>query len=163
MNIKDIPEELLDKREQIECSFIFTFYKDMSLLSDYITTVINGEDIITEDGQFYYGLILGLYRAGYQVADNMSLYTYLEDKKETKKKFEERGGFNTVKEITDIVNVNNLDGNYDELVKNNILIRLNEEGFNVIKDLKKSDEPSPFPALTQIEVYGTVCTDHENE
>ena len=24
-----------------------------------------------------------------------------------------------------------------------------------IKDLIKSDDPSPFPALTQIEVYGT--------
>ena len=33
----------------------------------------------------------------------------------------------------------------------------------ILRDLKKSDEPSPFPALTQIEVYGTVCTDHENE
>ena len=147
MNIKDIPEELLDKREQIECSFIFTFYKDMSLLSDYITTVINGEDIITEDGQFYYGLILGLYKAGYQVADNMSLHTFLEDKKTIKKKFEERGGFSTVKEITDIVNVNNLDGNYDELVKNNILIRLNEEGFDVLKDLNK------FKEMTSEEVY----------
>ena len=62
MDIKNIPEELLDKREQIECSFIFTFYKDMSLIPDYETIVINGEDIITSDGQFYYGLILGLNR-----------------------------------------------------------------------------------------------------
>ena len=29
--------------------------------------------------------------------------------------------------------------------------------YLILKDLKKSDEPSPFPALTQIEVYGTVC------
>lgn len=142
MNFKDIPDELLDKREQIECSFIFTFYKDMSLLPDYSMTVINGEDIITEDGQFYYGLILGLSKAGYQVADSMSIHTYLEDKKSIKDKFEERGGFSTVKDITDIINVNNLDGNYDELVKNNILIRLYENGFNVLKDLDKFKEMS---------------------
>lgn len=147
MDIKDIPEELLDKREQIECSFIFTFFKDMSLLSDYSMNITNGEDIITEDGQFYYGLILGLSKAGYQVADNMSLHTYLEDKKTIKKKYEERGGFNTIKEITDIVNVNNVDANYDELVKNNMLIRLNESGFDVIKDLNK------FNKMTSEEVY----------
>ena len=147
MDIKEIPEELLDKREQIECSFIFTFYKDMSLLPDYVLNVINGEDIITEDGQFYYGLILGLSKAGYQVADSMSIHTYLEDKKHTKQKFEERGGFATVKEITDIVNVNNIDATYDELVKNNMLIRLNSEGFDVIKDLKK------FKQMSSEEVY----------
>jgi replicative DNA helicase len=114
----------------------------MSLLSDYSMTVINGEDIITEDGQFYYGLILGLSKAGYQVADSMSIHTYLEDKKSIKDKFEERGGFSTVKDITDIINVNNLDGNYDELVKNNILIRLYENGFDVLKDLDKFKEMS---------------------
>ena len=32
----------------------------------------------------------------------------------------------------------------------------------VLKDLKKSDEPSPFPALTQIEVYGTVWNEDED-
>ena len=33
----------------------------------------------------------------------------------------------------------------------------------IIKDLKKSDEPSPFPALTQIEVYGYVWNEEEND
>ena len=33
----------------------------------------------------------------------------------------------------------------------------------VLKDLIKSDEPSPFPALTQIEVYGTVWNGDEND
>lgn len=33
----------------------------------------------------------------------------------------------------------------------------------ILRDLIKSDEPSPFPALTQIEVYGTVCKDNGNE
>ena len=33
----------------------------------------------------------------------------------------------------------------------------------ILKDLKKSDEPSPFPALTQIEVYGRVLNEAEND
>lgn len=33
----------------------------------------------------------------------------------------------------------------------------------VLKDLIKSDEPSPFPALTQIEVYGTVWNEDKND
>lgn len=35
--------------------------------------------------------------------------------------------------------------------------------YLVLRDLKKSDEPSPFPALTQIEVYGTVCKENAND
>ena len=147
MKIKDVPEELLDKREQIECSFVFTFYKDMSLLPDYMMNVINGEDIITRDGQFYYGLIQGLAKAGYQVADAMSIHTYLEDKKNIKEKFDEYGGFGTIQEITNIINVNNLEGNYDELVKNNMLIRLYESGFDVLNDIEK------FKKMSSEEVY----------
>ncbi len=33
----------------------------------------------------------------------------------------------------------------------------------ILKDLIKSEEPSPFPALTQIEVYGTVCGDDDKD
>lgn len=147
MNIKEIPKELLNKREQIECSFIFTFYKDMSLLGDYEKNVINGEDIITEDGQYYYNLIQGLAKAGYQVADNLSITTFLEDKKNIKKMYDERGGYSTIKEITDLINPDNVDATYDELTKSNMLIRLHEKGFNVTDDVDK------FKQMSSEELY----------
>lgn len=146
MNIKEIPKELMEKRDQIECSFILSMYKDMTLVEQYLN-VKNGEDIITPDGEFYYGLIQGLHSAGYNVADNMSICTFLEDKKTLKDGFERRGGMTTIKEITSLLNVDNIDAYFDEVNKSNLLIRLNNAGFNVIEKLDK------FRDMTSEDVY----------
>lgn len=140
------PKELLEKREVIECNFVFSLYKDMSLLADY-NNIINGEDIITEDGQFYYGILKGLQKAGYSEADNMSIYSYLEDKKTLKDGWERRGGQSTFKELIDLSSTANIDAYYDELCKNNLLINLNKKGFDVISNLKK------FKEMSSEEVY----------
>ena len=139
MKNKDIPKELLEKRQVLECNFVLSLYKDMTLLNDY-NNIINGEDLITEDGQFYYGILQGLKKAGFNSADNMSIYTYLEDKKTLKDGWERRGGSATVKEITNLLSLNNIDAYYDDLVKNNLLIRLHQSGFNVLSKLDKFNE-----------------------
>ena len=146
MDTTNIPAELLEKREVIECNFVLSLFKDLNLVNEY-QNVVNGEDIITEDGQFYYGLAQGLIKNGYQVADNMSIHTYLEDKEILRKGWEKRGGFATVKEITDLLSLSNIDAYHDEVVKNNLLIRLHNAGFPVIKDLNK------FKDMDSEEVY----------
>lgn len=141
MDISTIPAELMEKRNVIECNWIFNLYKDIGLVSDY-PQVVNTEDIITKDGIFYYGLICNMAKAGYSVADNASIYAYLSDKKDLLARFEEYGGYSTVQEITNLLNPENIDVYYDELVKSNLLIRLNERGFPVVKELDKLKEMS---------------------
>lgn len=131
----EIKEELLVKRDAIECNWIFSLYKNISAIGDY--KIDPSEDLITEDGKFYYGLANALFKAGYTVIDNMSIYTYIEDKKTIKKMFEERGGYQTIKDITDCINDSNIDAYYDELIKSNLLIRLDKAGFNVVQNLDK--------------------------
>jgi len=143
---KDIPKELLEKRQVLECNFVLSLYKDMSLMNDY-SNIVNGEDLITEDGQFYYGILQGMKKAGFNSADNMSIYTYLEDKKTLKDGWERRGGSGTVKEITNLLSLNNIDAYYDDLVKDNLLIRLHQAGFNVLNKLDK------FKEMSSNEVY----------
>ena len=96
---------------------------------------------------FYYGLIQNMRKAGYSVADNMSIYEYLADKKTLKDGFERRGGYASVQEITSLLNLNNLEVYYDELVKNNLLIRLHEKGFSIVKNIEK------FKDMTAEDVY----------
>ena len=146
MKTKDIPKELLEKRATIECNFILSLYKNPELISDY-KNVINGEDIITDDGQFYYGIAQGMYKAGYNVFDNMSIYEYLEDKKALKDGWERRGGSGTVKEITNLLSLNNIDAYYDDLVKYNLLNRLYLAGFDVLSKLDK------FKQMSSEDVY----------
>ena len=146
MNVSNIPEELLQKRDAIECNFIMSLWKMPDLIPDY-RNIENGEDIFTEDGQFYYGIITALYKAGYKTFDNMSVYTFLEDKKTLKKGFEKRGGWNTIEEITSLLSEENFNTYYDELIKNNLLIRLYNKGFNIIDKLDK------FNQMTSSEIY----------
>ena len=101
MALNDYPEKLRIKRDAIECNFIFSLYKEPSLIDDY-KNIENGTDIITEDGMFYYGLAQQLYKSGYQAFDNISLYTFLEDKKVLKSGFEDRGGYKSITEITSL-------------------------------------------------------------
>ena len=107
MALNDYPEKLITKRDAIECNFIFALYKEPSLIDDY-KNVVNGTDILTDDGMFYYGLAQQLYKAGYQAFDNISLYTFLEDKKTLKEGFEDRGGYKSITEITSLINVDNI-------------------------------------------------------
>ena len=146
IDIKKVPKELLEKREMVECNFIFSLYQDIDLFHDY-RHVKPEEDIITEDGQYYYTLGIAMVNAGYQTLDGMSFVTFLEDNKDLKKGFEQRGGYKTIQEIEAVVSVDNVDTYYDELCRSNMLIHLHNQGFNVIKNL------NTFKEMTSDQVY----------
>lgn len=97
---------------------------------------------MTEDGTFYYGLAEGMIRAGYSTLDNISIHTYLSDKEVLRKGYERRGGYKTIQDITSLLNADNAPVYYDELIKNNMLLRLHKAGFNVVKDIEKLNQMS---------------------
>lgn len=141
MDLAKYPKELTVKRDAIECNFIFALYKDPTLMDDY-KNIVNGTDILTEDGMFYYGLAQQLHKAGYQAFDNISLYSFLEDKKTLKSGFEDRGGYRSITEITSLINTDNIGTYYDELIKSNMFLRLYDSGFNVVDNLEKLSQMS---------------------
>ena len=137
--MSEYPKELTNKRDIIECNFIFCLYKEPECIDDY-KNVVNNEDIVTDDGMFYYGLAQKLWESGYRVFDNISIYAFLEDKKTLKAGFERRGGYKAVTDVTSLLNIDNIDSYYDELVKNNMLRRLYDAGFDIMKDINKLNE-----------------------
>lgn len=139
MNLQEYPKELIKKRNEIEGNFVMSLFKQPELIDEY-NNIKNGEDILTEDAIFYYGIAQNMYKLGYQVLDNVSICTYLHDKDSLKAGFERRGGFKTIQDITSIINIENIETNYDELIKNNMLLRLYEAGFPVMQNLKKLNE-----------------------
>lgn len=137
INIKELPDQLIEGRQEIECNFIISLYKDPDLIGLYKSKINEDNDIITDAGQFYYGLALGLEKAGYNTFDDMAIITYLSDKNTAKKKFEEYGGLATLHEMIGLVNENNADTYYDSLAKNNFLTKLYLKGFDVLRDYDK--------------------------
>lgn len=146
MDFQKVPDELKQNREIIECNFIFSLYVDISLVDEF-TKVQNGEDIITQDGIFYYGLAQQLYKNGFSDITDMSIKAYVEDKPIIKDGYEKRGGWSSIQDILNVTSVDNVYAYYDELVKSNMLIRMHEAGFNVLSNLEK------FTKMTSTEVY----------
>jgi len=139
-----VPDELMANRQQLECNFIFSLWQDMADIDAY-KSIVNGTDIITEDGMFYYGILTQLNKLGYTVIDEATLSVFLADKKALKDGFDNRGGVKTIQEITSLIDINNKEGYHDALVKSTALINLHKMGFGI--DLKKVSQ------MTSNEVY----------
>ena len=144
--MNNIPEILLEGREMIECNFIFSVYKELEVIPDY-KSIQSGRDITTKDGRFYWELANAMYKNGYKTIDNLSVYTFLDNKKEALAEFENRGGWKTLEDIMMLVNIDNRDAYYDELCKSNLLINLWKAGFDVLDNLEK------FKTVSSEDVY----------
>jgi replicative DNA helicase len=135
--LESYPKDLTSTRNMIEANFIFCLWKNVDLFGDYEREVRADRDLLTTDGRFYYSLGYEMYKLGYRSFDDASIYSYVEGKEVLKEGFSKRGGYKTVDEIKRILNEDNIDTYYDELVKSNMLLNLHDKGFNVISELKK--------------------------
>lgn len=143
--ITEYPKELVSNRNQIEALFVFCLWKNPELYDDY--EIVADRDFLTHDAKFYYSLGYELYKKGYKSFDDASIYSYIDDKETLKEGFNRRGGYKTVEELKSIVNDENVDTYYDELIKSNILLSLYDKGFNVI------DELSTYQKMTTAQLY----------
>lgn len=148
MKLSDYPKELTEGRESAEAMFIFCLWKNPELFADYKQLNENDDETIkTEDGIFYFSLGKQLYAKGYKSFDHVSIYSFLETKPTVKRHFDTLGGYHSVDELRSLVNVENVDAYYDNLVKMNILLSLYEKGFNVVQNIGK------FREMTSQQVY----------
>lgn len=135
--LTDYPIELTKNRNVLEGNFIFTLWKDTDLYGDYGKDIVVGRDILTADGVFYYQLGYELYKAGYNSFDEVTIYTHLQGNDVLTSGFESRGGYSTVQQFKDILDVVNIETYFDNLIKNNTLLQLHDKGFDVQTDLHK--------------------------
>lgn len=122
------PEELLEKRKTIEGNTIGCIANDLLLLDD---SMLKDSDYITKDGRFLFSLFKGLRERGCTVADEVTVLTNISDN--VRDKLNEFGGWKAVQKLTDAFNVKNFDVFLDELLKNNIYLRLYDKGFNLLE------------------------------
>lgn len=135
--LEKYPKELVKNRTIIEGNFIFCLWKDPELYGDYYKKINVNKDLLLDDSRFYYSIGLEMYNLEYESFDEATVAIYLENRETLKDGFDNRGGYQTVKEIIRILNEENVTTYYDELVRSNILLNLYDKGFNVEKDLDK--------------------------
>ena len=140
------PKEFLEKRREIEANTIGCIAGDLLLLDD---SMLKAGDYITKDGRFLFNLLKGLRDRGCTIADEVTVITNSSDT--MKEKLDEVGGWAKVQSIIDICNTKNFDVFLDNLLKNNIYLKLYDKGFNLLDrvTLENGKEVVPYKAFEE--------------
>lgn len=132
----------MQNRKIIEANVIFSLYKNPDLYKDYINKLDIFNSFELEESQFFYSIGSNIIKQGYNVIDEVAMEAYLIDKPNTKDIYYEYGGWKTIKEMIGIVEIDNFEKYYDDLLKYNILKELSKKGFNTkdvpIKELNSN-------------------------
>ena len=148
MEKKECLQKINAKRKEIEAPFVFCLWKDPDLYNEY--KFVNEKDentLRTEDARFYFNLGRGLYKAGYKKFDDISVYTFLQDKPNIKKQFDDYGGYREVETLKGLVNENNVDAYFDKIAKMNVLDNMCNMMF------KAFDDNERFNGMNSQQVY----------
>lgn len=145
---KHLDKRLTEGRLAIEGTVVSCLWKNPDLFLDYKSN-LSEDSFITEDGRFYYVLGNALYKTGAEVFDEATVLTFLQKNESLKEGYEKRGGYCSIKLAMDSIDVKNANSYIDNLLKGNMLISFQKEGFNIfntvtITENDKDKEVIPF-------------------
>lgn len=125
------PAQLLKNRIEIEGNVVSCFFKDMLLLDD---TCFERDNFITADGRFYFAMLNQLRKKGFYSLDEVTILSNLPE--ETIEIYEDKGGWEAIQHQIDIINVQNFDTYIDLLYRENIILNMHDDGFNLLKEIE---------------------------
>lgn len=102
----------------------------MLLLDD---TSFEQKDFITSDGLFYFSMLCQLRQKGFYSLDEITILSNTSE--DVIERYEAIGGWDAIQHLIDIINVQNFDTYIDILYRENILLRMHEDGFNLLKEI----------------------------
>ena len=129
------PEELLEGRITVEGNVCASIFKDPLLLDE---NKLEPSDFLTKDGRFYFGLAKSLRKSGLVVFDEVGILS--NSSENVIERFEDLGGFDTIENMTGIISLQNWDTFSDTLNRENIILKLYNNGFNLLKEVEYKDK-----------------------
>ena len=132
------PEELLEGRISIEGNVIACLAKDVTLIDD---SKLNSKLFLSKDGRFYFGLIDDIRKKKFNYIDEVTILSNSSEK--VLKVFEEKGGFDALQNMIDVVNLSNYHTYLDLLYRENLLCSLYLDGFNLFKEIEINKKSIP--------------------
>lgn len=124
------PAQLLKGRIETEGNVISCLFKDMLLIDD---TSLVQEDFITSDGLFYFSMLKVLRDKGFYSLDEVTILSNLPE--DVIERYEDIGGWESIQHQIEIINVENFDTYIDILYRENILLHMSDDGFNLLKEI----------------------------
>ena len=107
----------------------------MLLLDD---TTFEKDDFITVDGRFYFSLLKDLRKKGFYSLDEITILS--NSKQEVIDRYEDCGGWDSIQHQMDIINTQNFDTYIDILYRENVMLRMCDDGFNLLKEINIKDK-----------------------
>ena len=137
------PEALLSGRIEVEGNVLGCFFKDMLYLDE---VKLDTDSFITQEGRFYYAMMKKLRQQGYTSLDEVTIMSSLPES--VVEEYKELGSWETIQHQVDIINDKNFDTYLDNLYRENILLNMCRDGFNLEKPIEIRDkEVSPLKFL----------------
>ena len=136
---------------EAEGNVISCFFKDMLLLDD---TTFEQHDFITKDGLFYFSMLKKLREQGFYSLDEITILSNLSEN--AIKRYTDMGGWDSIQHQIDIINTQNFDVYIDILYRENTMLKMYDDGFNLFKEIdidgKKIVPVTLFRRMTAEEV-----------
>lgn len=139
--LESYPLELLQNRPMLEMSYVFCLWKNPEFYNDY-ADINPHNDLITVDGQFFYGIGLTLKEKNVKVIDDASIHSFLKDNEELFEEFKRKNGYKAFQTMKRVISTENMESYYESLIKSNVVLQLYKKGFNVIDNLDKFNKMS---------------------
>lgn len=138
---------LLEGRITKEGNVIGCLVKDITLLDD---AKLCKEDFVTKDGRFYFAILQKLREKRFNNVDEVTILTSFKD--QVIEKFNERGGYETLENLSSLMDLNNFDAYLESFVKSNLLNKLYLDGFNLFKEITIQDKKTiPFDLFKKMD------------
>lgn len=102
----------------------------MLLIDD---TTFEQKDFVTADGLFYFSMLNQLRNKGFYSLDEVTILSNLSQ--DAIDKYEDMGGWDSIQHQIDIINTQNFDTYIDILYRENILLHMHSDGFNLLKEI----------------------------
>lgn len=148
-NINEIPKKLLEGRENLEGKVVLSYYKKIDLLDDY--PLNPKEDLVLEESRLLYGLLKNMVESQIVEIDIVTMESYLVNFPNLKRMVDEYGGCREIINSAKVVNVNNFESYYEELIKYNYLIDLNLTQKEIALDYEKMKKMSNEEMMAYVE------------
>lgn len=144
---------LMNNRGEIESLVISALFQDLSLIADVSLT---DKDFIFPKTKFFFNLVKELSKK-YKEIDEVTLGVYVSSSPSLKDSYDKHGGWESVSKVTSIGSVYNFNQYVDELEKSNLLLSLENRGFNIDKEIEFNGRLirpiDKFPSMTAAQVY----------
>lgn len=164
MELAKTIEKINEDREKIEACFTFCLWKDPELFENYLSINENGDKTIKNpDAQFYFNLGKAMYKQGYRTFDHVSLETFLGNKPEARKKYEEFGGWREIENLKSIVSIDNVETYFDQIAKMNgleAIAKKYDEVFTDVSRFKNCSSEDVFNTFDLLNTSVSINTGH---